>query len=94
MHALHHPDRRSVLLVTALAAALTIIVSLVLATSLSGVNSGAASAASRTSTALQRSEARTTHTSNLLTGNPLTGPLGAPIHLPWASAGPFAPTAR
>jgi hypothetical protein len=94
MHALHHADRRSVLLVTVLAAALAIIVSLMLATGLSTVNSGAASAVSRTSATLQRADARTTHTSNLLTGNPLAGPVGAPIHLPWASASPFAPTAR
>jgi hypothetical protein len=94
MHVLHHPDRRPVLLVTVLAAALAIIVSLVLATSLSRVKPGAASAGSRASVGLQPSAARATHTSNLLNGNPLTGLLGAPIHLPWASARPFAPRTR
>ncbi len=94
MHALHHPDRRTVLLVTALAAALAIVVSLVMATSLRGVNSGPASAVSRTSTTLRQSLTRTSHPSNLLAGNALISPLGAPIRLPWRSADPFAPTSR
>lgn len=93
MHTLHHPDRRSVGLVTALAATLAIIVTLVLAASLNGVNSGSASSLRRTSSTVQRSEAAAIHPSKLLTGNSLTGPLGAPIHLPWASTSPFV-TAR
>lgn len=84
MHAVRHPDRHSVLLVTALAAAPAIIVPLVLATSLSSVSSGVAQTDSPASVALQPAAAHATNTSKLSTGNALTDPLGARTHLPWA----------
>jgi hypothetical protein len=94
MHALHHSDRRSVVGVTVLAAALAIVVTLVLATNLSGLNSRPPSAGGRVSIAPRPSAASETRGSRPLTGNSLIAPLGAPIHLPWASAGRAAPTAR
>ena len=95
MHALHHLDRRPTLIATMLAAALAIIVTLVLATSLSDLNPGSRPDNSRASATLQRSHAaRTAPTSSLFTRDPFARPLGAPIRLPWASADRSAPAAR
>jgi hypothetical protein len=93
MHALHHPDRRSALRVTMLAAALAIIVTFVLVTSLTGLTSGTPSAGDRASIGLQVPASRSTRITNLFAGNSLMAPLGARIHLPWPSD-PSAPTAR
>lgn len=93
MHALHHRDLRPVLMVTVLAAALAVIVTLMLATSLNGANSGSPSAGRHPSIALP-SATRATSTGSPLTADSLTAPLGAPIHLPWPSAHRPAPMVR
>lgn len=98
MHALHHRDLRPVLMVTVLAAALAVIVTLMLATSLNGANSGSPSAARHPSIALPSATRATSTgsplTADSLTADSLTAPLGAPIHLPWPSAHRPAPMVR
>jgi hypothetical protein len=89
MYALRIRDRRSVLPVTGIAAALAIIVSLALATNLSGLNSGPLSSAGP-----RPSVPSVTRVSRLLTRDSLTVPLGGPIHLPWPSADRSAPPVR
>lgn len=86
MHVLHDRDRRAVLLVTGLAAALAMIVTLALATDLGGGVFTRLSSGSRLSAQARPSAAHATPVSSLLTANPLTAPWGRPIHLPWPSA--------
>jgi hypothetical protein len=82
MHALHRPDLRLLATVTALAAALAIIVTLLFATGLSDLTSSSASASGRTAAA------RATPT--VLTRSSLTVPLGRRIRSPWPSTEPSA----
>jgi hypothetical protein len=86
MHVLHHRDRRAVLLVTALAAALAMIVTLALATDVGGGVSPRVSSGGRLSVQVQPSAVPANRVSSLLTADPFTPPLGGRIHLPWPTA--------
>ena len=94
MHALHRRDLRPALIVTMLAAALAIVVTLVFATSLTDLNPGSSSASTRATVAAQSHMTRAASTPNLLAAERLTHPLGARIRLPWGSAERSAPAAR